>query len=481
MILVINQPYIDNFNRAQRWAARTRGRALRPPDWLAYATAVLESRNMEVKLFDFPALNWTKKELRQILRKYSPEFVVLDSTTPSIYSDIECAQICKEESNARVIMTGPHASALPIETMQLGKGYVDVICKGEFDYTVADVIDNINNLPKVKGIYFWDKDNIFFSGDRKHIQELDDLPYPAYSHLNLWDYFDAIKRHPFINIFSSRGCPYKCSFCLWPQVMHGNKTRFRKASSVVDEMEYEIDLFPWIKKRGEFFFEDDTFNVSLDHAKSICEEIINRNLKVVYSANVRYSNFDDEFFLLLKRSGCRMLLVGFESGDQMLLDSMQKSASLYKAEEFTSRARINNIKVHGCFVLGLPGESIKTMSSTLNLSKKLGIDSAQYSAAVPYPGTSFYDFCQERNYIKYAKWDKWLKNGEQSSITDYPELKSVEIDNYVDKGLRSFYLSPVKLFNRLIKYNSKEDMMVQLRGGYNMLRYLLGRCKWRNT
>ncbi len=120
-VLVINEPYVKGFNRSQRWAARTRGRVLRAPDWLAYATAVLEEAGIDVRLFDFPAEGWDKQELRRLVKAEAPDYVVLDSTTPSIYSDIECAGICKEEAQARVIMVGPHASALPEETLLSAK------------------------------------------------------------------------------------------------------------------------------------------------------------------------------------------------------------------------------------------------------------------------------------------------------------------------------------------------------------------------
>ncbi|NLI33210.1 MAG: B12-binding domain-containing radical SAM protein, partial [Deltaproteobacteria bacterium] len=138
-VLVINEPYVDGFNRAQRWAARTRGRVLRAPDWLAYATAVLQREGIDVRLFDFPAEGWGKERLRNLVRQENPDFVVLDSTTPSIYSDLQCARICKEESRAAVIMVGPHASAVPEETLLLGNGAVDVIAIGEYDYTVRDI------------------------------------------------------------------------------------------------------------------------------------------------------------------------------------------------------------------------------------------------------------------------------------------------------------------------------------------------------
>src|SRR4030042_4774186 len=158
-VLLINQPYVRGFNRTQRWAARTRGRVLRAPDWLAYATAVLERDGIEAKLFDFPAMDWTKRDLENLVKAESPDFVVLDSTTPSIYSDIECAAICRKNSSAKIIMVGPHVSALPTETLQMAQGAVDVACVGEYDYTVLDVVRNFSALSQVQGIAYLDEGN----------------------------------------------------------------------------------------------------------------------------------------------------------------------------------------------------------------------------------------------------------------------------------------------------------------------------------
>src|SRR3989338_7431134 len=171
--LVINEPFIKGFCRTQRWAARTRGRVLRAPDWLAYCTAVLEKEGFNVELYDFPANDWDKPKLRQLVKEKSPDFVILDSTTPSIYSDIECAKICKEESNAKIIMVGPHISALPKQTLEIANGSVDVAVIGEYDYIVKEVIKNFDNLSTVKGIAFWTNQGVKLTQTRELIEDLD--------------------------------------------------------------------------------------------------------------------------------------------------------------------------------------------------------------------------------------------------------------------------------------------------------------------
>ncbi len=474
-VLVINEPYVKGFNRTQRWAARTRGRVLRAPDWLAYAVAVLERAGIEAKLFDFPAMDWNKEDLRQLVRREEPDFVVLDATTPSIYSDIECAQICKQESRAEVIMVGPHVSALPQDTLRQADGAVDVICIGEYDYTVLDVVRNFRDLSSVKGIaYRGENGSPIVTERRDLIEDLDSLPFPAWHHLDLMRYFDGGKLYPYIDIFSGRGCPHRCTFCLWPQVMHGNRVRLRSPGSVVDEMEYDIELCPQVAQGGEFFFEDDTFTLVKSNAMAICEEILTRGLKITFSVNARTDTADEELFRLMKRAGCRELLVGFESGDSEILSAIQKKETVEDSVRFMELARKTNIDVHGCFVLGLPGETEQSMEKTIQFALNLGLHTVQFSAAVPYPGTTYFDYCRENGLLNTEKWDEWLAEGEQAGVIDYPGLGRDAVREAVDGGLRRFYFRPAYMIKFLLQTRSRTDLYRKLRGAKNFLSYLWG-------
>lgn len=475
-ILVINEPFVPGFCRTQRWAARTRGRVLRAPDWLAYATAVLERDIPEAKtiLYDFPAMGWDKTKLAEIIKLTKPDFVVLDSTTPSIYSDIECAKIVKENSKAKVIMVGPHISVLFEETLNIAEGAVDVACIGEYDYTVRDVIKNFNNLENVKGICFIKNNKPFKSSNRELIENLDELPFPAWHHLDMMKYFDGGKLYPYIDIISGRGCPNKCIFCLWPQVMHGYKYRLRSAKNVVDEIQRDINMCPQVLKGGEFFFEDDTFTVDKNRAIEICEEILKRNLKITFSVNGRVDNADREMFKIMKRAGCREILVGFESGVQKILNNMNKNITLQQSREFMKLAKETGLQVHGCFVIGLPGETEQTAKQTIDFALSLGLDTIQFSGAVPFPGTKFFNICQEKGWLLTKQWSKWLDSGEQQGIVSYPEISQEKINYYVDLGLKKFYFRPFYMLNFLFNTKNKSDLYRKFRGAKNFISYLLG-------
>ncbi|NLI82606.1 MAG: radical SAM protein [Deltaproteobacteria bacterium] len=471
-VLVINEPYVAGFNRTQRWAARTRGRVLRAPDWLAYATAVLEQEGIDARLFDFPAQGWGKDRLRLLVRKEQPDFIILDSTTPSIYSDLECARICKEESRAAVILVGPHASALPEETLGLSQGDVDVVAVGEYDYTVRDVVCNHPHLAQTPGICYMENGKAVRTPPRPLIEDLDALPFPAWDHLDLMQYFDGSKLYPYIDIFSGRGCPHRCIFCLWPQVMHGQRIRLRSPENVVDEMERDIRLCPRVTRGGEFFFEDDTFTMVKSNAMAICEEILRRGLKITFSVNARTDTADDDMFRLLKRAGCRELLVGFESGDDGILARMGKRESVEDARRFMELARKHRLDVHGCFVLGLPGETAQTMEKTIRFALGLGLHTVQFSGAVPFPGTRYFDYCNREGLLKAERWDAWLDDGEQAPVIDYPGLSRNAVKEAVDRGLKQFYFRPPYMIRFLFSTRNRWDLYRKIVGARNFLSYL---------
>ncbi len=471
-VLVINEPFVKNFCRTQRWAARTRGRVLRAPDWLAYATAVLEANGNMVQLYDFPAMNWDKKKLKEIIRLQKPDFVILDSTTPSIFSDIECARIVKQYSDAKVLMVGPHITSLPEETLSFAKGAVDVACIGEYDLTVRDVINNFSSLASVPGIAFYNNGSIIRTDPRKPIENLDSIPFPAWHHLDLKRYFDGGKLFPYIDIISGRGCPNACIFCLWPQVMHGTKFRFRSSENVIEEMLRDIALFPSIKK-GEFFFEDDTFTVNKERAVEICECILQRNLNITFSVNARVDTADLELFRLMKRAGCRELLTGFESGVQSILDAAHKNITVEQSRIFMATAKKAGLDVHGCFVIGLPGETEDTARKTVEFAHSLGCHTLQLSGAVPFPGTRFFEIAQKENWLKTTDWSQWLSAGEQSGVVGYPGISQDAINQYVDEGLRKFYLNPGYMIHFLLETKSLSDLYRKVRGAWNYAGYTL--------
>lgn len=476
-ILVINEPFVPGFSRAVRWAARSRARAQRHPDWLAYATAVLEKDGFDVELYDFPPKGWGKNKLAELVKEKQPRIVVLDSTTPSIYSDVQCAKICKSVTDCKVIMVGPHATAVPEETLRISEGAVDFIARGEYDYTVRDLVRCIkeryeHDYENILGVSFIKNKEVIHNKHRPFIENLDELPYPAYHFLDMRDYFDAGKLYPFYTIEGGRGCPYRCTFCLWPQVMHGRRFRLRLARNIVDEIEYALEKWPKLRQ-GEFFFEDDTFTASTKHVEGICDEILKRNLKITWSINARADLTDPLIFRKMKLAGCRTIWLGIESGVQKILDNCKKGITIEQMKNFIELAHSVGLTVHGCFVLGLPGETKETLKETLKFAWSCNSDTLQISAAVPFPGTEYYQMAKEKGWLRAKSWSDWLQGGEQTAVVEYPGLTREEIDYYVDLGLKKFYFRPGYMLKFLFNTKSWPDLYRKLRGAKNFLSYLI--------
>lgn len=464
-ILVVNPSYGKDFVRSQRWPARSRGRVQRHPDYLAIAIAVLERDGHQCKLVDAAAKNMPLSGVEEIARYFKPELAIIHTTTPSIYNDVEHAEMLKDLGSITVLV-GAHASALPEETMQLSPK-IDYIARGEYDYILGDIA-NQKPAKDTLGLTFRDGKDIVHNKPRPLIENLDELPFPAWHHIDIYDYYDY-KLFPFITMISGRGCPNSCTFCLLPQVLYGRKYRLRSASNVVDEIEYDLELFPDLKA---VMFEDDTLTADGNRTREICNEILRRGIKISWSANARADLDDLDLMKLMKEAGCRMLVVGFEFGDQQILDNVHKRLTIEQMKEFSALAKKVGIKVHGCFMVGGPGETKETVGKTMQLIRDLELDTIQISALTPYPGTKFYDWCRENNYIVAKDWTEWVDNTEQTTVISYPNLSRREIIGLVDRGLyQNFYLRPSTWWHHLTTIESFDEFKRKLRGAWSLADY----------
>jgi radical SAM superfamily enzyme YgiQ (UPF0313 family) len=467
-ILILNPSYGKNFVRSARWAARSRGRVQRHPDYLAIAAAVLEKEGHNVKLLDAASLNIDFDKTIDMAKLFKPELSIIHTTTPSIYNDVNYANTLKDMGSTTVLI-GQHASALPLETMKMSKK-VDCIARGEFDYTLRDIADG-GNLSNILGITYREENEIISNADRPLIENLDEMPFPAWHQIDVHDYFDAGKLFPFITIISGRGCPNNCSFCVLPQVFYGKKYRLKSAKNVVDEIEYDLKLFPDLK---EIMFEDDTLTADRNRTREICNEILNRGLdkKISWSANARADLNDLELLKLMKKSGCRMLVTGFEFGDQEILNNVKKKLTIEQMKNFAGLTKKAGIKVHGCFMIGGPGDTKETALKTIHLATEIKPDTLQFSGLTPYPGTEFYNWCKEKGYIIAKDWTDWVDAGEQSTVVAYPDLSKDEIVGLVDKGLyENFYFKPSTWIYHLLTIRGFGDLKRKATGAKSLIAY----------
>ncbi|MEE8483384.1 MAG: radical SAM protein [Nitrospinota bacterium] len=458
-IYILNPPYVDDFCRSARWAAKSRGRVQRHPEYLLIAAAVLENAGHEVRFTDGAAQNLTEENVAAQIKEFLPDMAVFHTTTPSIDNDIYYAALAKKWGAPLTVMVGPHVTAEPEDTLNRGKGAVDVIARGEYDFILRDLAEG-GDLKDVRGVSYL-IDGEIFHNPAAESPDVNLLPFPAWHHVKPEWYSDAGKRFPFLTLISGRGCFGECTFCRDVQVMSGRKMRFRDPALVVDEMEHGYKLFPQIK---EIMFETDTFTASGKHIKGVCDEILKRNLKATWSCNVRV-DIKPELLGLMKRAGCRMLMVGYEFGTQEALDAVKKGTTLEQAREFTTNAHELGFTIHGCFMIGAPGETQQSARATIDFAKSLPLDTIQVSGICVYPGTEMYEWAKREGYLIPKDWRKWVdENYEQVTLLDYPQMSKREIDEAIDTGLKEFYLRPGQMFSMLKNIKSIDDVKRKLYG-----------------
>jgi len=465
-ILMLNPPYLDDFCRSARWAAKSRGRVQRHPDWMLIATAVLEEAHHNVEFLDGAALNLRKANIEEELKYFKPEMIVLHTTTPSIYNDVSYAQLAKELCGSITVLIGPHVTAVPENTFGLAKGSVDIIARKEYDFILRDIAEG-RSLAEIEGISYMKDGEIVHNKDRPPL-EVNELPFPAWHHVKPEWYRDAGKRFPFLTLISGRGCFGRCTFCRDPLVMYGRRLRLRKPRSVVDEIEYDFRLFPYIK---EIMFETDTFSASASHVRDVCEEILKRGLRVTWSCNTRV-DLDLSLLPLMKKAGCRMLMVGFEFGTQQALDAVKKGVTLEQSRRFAEKAHALGFIVHGCFMIGAPGETRQSAQRTIDFAKSLPMDTVQFSGICVYPGTEMYNWAKENGYLVPKDWRHWVNEDyEQTTLLDYPQLSKGDIDDFIDKGLKEFYLRPKQVMRMVANIRNITDLKRKIFGFKSYLNY----------
>ncbi len=334
------------------------------PTWLAQPAALTPNS----KLLDCPPHNIGKDECLRVAKDF--DHVIIHTSTPSLKNDCRVAEAIKaQKPDTKIGFVGPHAAVLPTETLKASPA-IDWVGRKEFDYTCKEVAEG-RDLATIAGLSYKDKDGkIRHNPERALIENLDSLPWMADIYrrdVDVRKYFNGYLNHPYMSLYTGRGCPAQCTFCLWPQTIGGHKYRVRSAQNVADEMAYLKKLFPEVK---EYFFDDDTFTANLPRAREIAKKIA--PLGLTWSCNSR-ANLDYDNIKLLKDNGLRLFLVGYESGNEDILRNIKKGVTLDEMRRFTKACNQAGVLIHGTFILGLPVETSETIEQTLNFAKELDV------------------------------------------------------------------------------------------------------------
>ncbi len=463
-VLLLNPPWSTErgygIRSNSRWPHTRKDKMLPFPIYLAYTAAILEKNNINVEVIDAVA------EERDILsvceqskaKKY--DIAVIETSTPSISFDLKAADELKKAGNTKIVLIGPHATYFD-EDLLKKHNCIDIIVRGEFEYTILEVCNHINNnepLSGVQGITYRKENKIIKNKERPLIENLDELPFPARHLFNMKYYDSHLYKSPSFLMVSSRGCPHQCTYCLWPQVMYGHKFRARSAKNVVDEMELLV------KEHGakEICFDDDTFTVGKPRVIEICREINKRNLNIEWSCFGRVG-LDEETLMEMKKSGCEHIRYGVESGSQELLDRCKKFTNIAQIKETFKLTKKAGIRDYGTFMFGLPGETWNTVDKTINLAKELDPYAVQFSIVIPFPGTEYYTELKAKGMLKAKNWSDF--DGSAKAVVETEELSKEDLEKALALAWKGFYLRPGYIVKSVARHLKSLQDMKRLFGG----------------
>ena len=460
-VCFINPPFkseYGKFSRESRSPSIGHSGVLYYPLWLIYAAALAEKNGFEIAFIDAPAKQLNEAQTLERVEQEAADakLFVLDTSTPSIYSD--CAFGAKVKArcpNARIMLTGTHPSAAPLETLELEPA-IDLVARHEYDEIVlqtAMAIREKRDFSSVRGVTCRNADGtVTATLDAPLIENLDDIPMAApfiHKYLDYRDYVFPAASYPAIQLFTGRGCPSHCNFCVYPQTLHGHRYRLRSPENVVAEIQYIAKAFPDVH---EIVIEDDNFTANKARVLTICRLLTESGLhkRFRWLCNARV-NLDLETMRAMKKAGCHLIIPGFESYNDQILKNIKKGSNLRLIEDYVANAKKAGLSIHACYMVGNEGETRETMEITLRAAMRFKTDTAQFFPLIPYPGTEAYQWAKTNGYIDGSYQDYVQEDGTLNCILNTPELSAQELVDFCAYARKKYYLRPWYIAHRLWK------------------------------
>ncbi|HEX4157544.1 MAG TPA: hopanoid biosynthesis associated radical SAM protein HpnJ [Rhizomicrobium sp.] len=467
--LFLQGPSFDGFDggAGSRYQAKREVRSFWYPTWLAQPAALVEGS----RLIDAPPHDLSIDDIAPLARDY--DLVVLHTSMPSFQSDRRTVAALKQ--------VNPHLKAgfigakvaVDAEGSLRDAPELDFVARNEFDFTILDVAQD-KPWNEIAGLSYRNSEGVIVHNEERAILEnMDSLPFvtPVYKRdLQIENYFIGYLKHPYISIYTGRGCKSRCTFCLWPQTVGGHRYRTRSVGHVAGEIAWAKKAFPQVK---EFFFDDDTFTDNLPRAEAIAKEL--GRLGVEWSCNAK-ANVPRESLKVMRDNGLRLLLVGYESGNQQILYNIKKGMRVDVAERFTRDCHDIGVTIHGTFILGLPGETLDTIEETVRFANRINPHTIQVSLAAPYPGTFLYKQAVENGWLDAANAELVDERGIQIAPLHYPHLSHKQIHDSLEGFYKRFYFRWNKIGDIVGEMVRSPQMMKRrLREGVEFFQFLRAR------
>lgn len=464
--LFLQAPSFDGFDggAGSRYQAKREIRSFWYPTWLAQPAALVENS----KLIDGPPHGTRLAEV--VGQAKSFDLAVLHTSAPSFASDVKTIEKLKEANpSLKAGLIGAKVAVDPTGSLTASSA-IDFVARNEFDFTIKEVAED-RPWSSITGLSYRTADGVIHhNAERAILENMDSLPFvsPVYKRdLVIEKYFIGYLKHPYLSLYTGRGCKSRCTFCLWPQTVGGHRYRTRSVGHVVEEIAWAQKAFPQVR---EFFFDDDTFTDDLKRAEAIAREL--GKLGITWSCNAK-ANVPRETLKVLRDNGLRLLLVGYESGNQQILHNIKKGMRIEVAKRFTKDCHDLGITIHGTFILGLPGETKETIEETIRFATEINPHTIQVSLAAPYPGTFLYNQALENGWLDDANAELVDDHGVQIAPLHYPHLSHAEIFHSVEAFYKRFYFRSGKIASIVSEMVRSPQMMKRrLREGVEFFHFL---------
>jgi hopanoid biosynthesis associated radical SAM protein HpnJ len=464
--LFLHPPSFDGFDggAGSRYQAKREIRSFWYPTWLAQPAALVP----DSRLVDAPPARLRLADVLPLAGDY--ELAVLHTSTPSFTADVKVAEALKDVNpRLKIGLVGAKVAVEPEASLAASRA-VDFVAREEFDFTIKEVADG-RRLGDIDGLSFRDgAGRLVHNRARAVLEDMDLLPFVTEVYkrdLKVEDYFIGYLKHPYLSLYTGRGCRSKCTFCLWPQTVGGHRYRVRSVAHVIDEIRLAKACFPQVK---EFFFDDDTFTDDRPRAEAIAREL--GRLGVTWSCNAK-ANVPRRTLEILRDNGLRLLLVGYETGNQQILNNIKKGMRIDIARRFTKDCHELGITIHGTFILGLPGETKETIEETIRFAAEINPHTIQVSLAAPYPGTELYRQAVSEGWLDLAHAELTDDNGVQIAPLHYPHLSHTEIFQSLETFYKRFYFRRGKIAALVAEMLTNPQMLRRrLREGVEFFQFL---------
>lgn len=443
-------------------------RGYNPPLGLLYLASYLEKNsNHSVAVLDTQVEEIDYPKIERRIRQEKPDVVGITAMTLTLRDVIKTIEVVKKvNSSIQVVLGGPHVHLFPNETITLPG--VDYLVLGEGEVAFKELLDRLGDykaLRRMKGFAFMDGDEIVVTSHREFIDDLNALPSPAL-HLVPYQKYSSLmaKRSPITTMFTSRGCPYKCTFCDRPHL--GKRFRARSAQNVVDEMEHYT-------KMGvhEFLVYDDTFTINRKRAIEVCQEIKRRKLDIGWDIRARVNTMDEELLRELKSANCERIHYGVEAGTDKILKVLNKGITLEQVRRVFKATKKLGISTLAYFMIGNPEETTEDIKSTMRFMKSINPNFVHITILTPFPGTEIYFEALERGIIERDVWrdfasDPWS----DFTPTHWGQyFTREELKDLLVKAYKGFYTRPTYILKELFKVSSLEELARKVKAGLKVL------------